>query len=164
MASPENGRNYHYPTLSLAEIREIPVQEFIVEPAHLYLWIPNALLEEGLQVMKTWGFTYKTNIIWHKTRKDGSTDRGGPGYYFRNATEVVLFSVRGRCAQTLKPGRTQPNYLSHPRQGHSIKPDQLYTLIEGCSPGNYLEMFARRRRINWESWGNQLGGNTDKVN
>lgn len=155
-ASPEYKKRYHYPTLSLAEIKGIPVQETILKPAHLYLWVPNALIGEGLDVMKSWGFTYKTTIVWRKIRKDGATDNGGLGFYFRNATELVLFGVTGHPAQTLEPGRRQVNLVCARRRGHSTKPDELYTLIEQCSRGGYLEMFARRRRSKWEQWGNQI--------
>jgi N6-adenosine-specific RNA methylase IME4 len=154
--SPENPHNYHYSTLSLPQITSLPVAEFVIEPAHLYLWIPNCLIPEGLHVMNTWGFTYKTNIVWHKICKNGNTDRGGLGNYFRNATELVLFGVKGSGARTLPPGRTQANHISHRKQGHSRKPDELYTIIEQCSRGDYLEMFARRPRLNWQQWGNQL--------
>jgi len=154
--SPENKKLYLYPTLSLEEIMKIPVQSCILEPAHLYLWVPNALISEGLEVMKSWGFSYKTNIVWHKVRRDGGSDGRGVGFYFRNVTELVLFGVNGKSARTLDAGRTQVNLIPSQKREHSRKPDELYDLIERCSQGDYLELFARRRRAGWEQWGNQV--------
>lgn len=152
--APEHKRLSRYPTLSLQEIIDIPVDTVTAKEAHLYLWVPNALLSEGLEVMKNWGFTYKTNIIWFKIRKDGGPDGRGVGFYFRNVTELVLFGVKGKM-RTLQPGRTQTNIIQSRKREHSRKPDELYKLIEDCSPGPYLEMFARGARKNWAVWGNQ---------
>lgn len=153
--APEHKRLSRYPTLTLQEIKDIPVEAAVKDTAHLYLWVPNALLAEGLQVMECWGFTYKTNLIWYKIRKDGGPDRRGVGFYFRNVTEMILFGVRGKNARTLQPGRSQENIISTQKREHSRKPDEQYRLIESCSPGQYLEMFARGNRPNWNSWGNQ---------
>ena len=109
--APEHKRLTRYGTLSLDEIKSIPVSDASNETAHLYLWVPNALLSFGLEVMKAWGFTYKTNIIWYKVRKDGGPDRRGVGFYFRNVTEILLFGVRGKNARTLKQGRIQENII-----------------------------------------------------
>jgi N6-adenosine-specific RNA methylase IME4 len=152
--APEHKRLNRYDTLSLEEIKEIPVSLAAAENSHLYLWVPNALLQEGLEVMKAWGFKYKTNIIWHKIRKDGGPDGRGVGFYFRNTTEIVLFGTRGRL-RTLKPGRTQVNIIKTQKQEHSRKPDALYEIIENCSPGPYLELFARGTRRRWTAFGNQ---------
>ena len=143
------------PTMTLNQIKELPVSKVCQETAHLYLWVPNALLAEGLQVMESWGFTYKTNLIWYKVRKDGGPDRRGVGFYFRNVTEVVLFGVRGKNARTLQPGRSQENIIIQQKREHSRKPDEQYGIIESCSPGPYLEMFARGNREGWFCWGNQ---------
>jgi N6-adenosine-specific RNA methylase IME4 len=145
--------------MSLNDIKALPVAKVADATAHLYLWVPNALLPEGLQVMQSWGFTYKSNLIWHKVRKDGGSDGRGVGFYFRNVTEVILFGVRGKNARTLKAGRTQVNYLATRKREHSRKPDEQYDLIESCSPGPYLEMFARGTRPNWTVWGNQADDN-----
>ncbi|MDX9883851.1 MAG: MT-A70 family methyltransferase [Prolixibacteraceae bacterium] len=153
--APEHKRLSRYPTLSLEEIMEIPVQSAANETAHLYLWVPNALLAEGLKVMESWGFTYKTNLIWYKTRKDGGPDRRGVGFYFRNVTEIILFGVRGKDVRTLQPGRTQENIIVKQKREHSRKPDEQYALIEACSWGPFLEMFARGNRPGWYCWGNQ---------
>jgi N6-adenosine-specific RNA methylase IME4 len=123
--------------------------------AHLYLWVPNALLAEGLEVMKAWGFEYKTNLIWYKVRKDGGPDRRGVGFYFRNVSELILFGVRGKNARTLQPGRSQENMIIQRKREHSRKPDEQYDLIEACSPGPYLELFGRGPRKDWTTWGNQ---------
>ena len=154
--SPENKKLYRYPTLTLQEIQEIPVQSCTLEPAHLYLWVPNALIFEGLEVIKAWGFSYKTNLVWHKIRRDGCSDGSGVGFYFRNVTELVLFGVKGKSARTLDAGRTQVNLIPSQKREHSRKPDELYDLIERCSREKHLELFARTRREGWEQWGNQL--------
>jgi N6-adenosine-specific RNA methylase IME4 len=119
------------------------------------MWVPNALLPEGIQVLQSWGFTYKSNIVWHKLRKDGGSDGRGVGFYFRNVTELLLFGTRGKNARTLQPGRTQVNYIGTRKREHSRKPDEQYDLIESCSPGPYLEMFSRGVRDGWSTWGNQ---------
>ena len=144
--APEHKRLSRYSTMSLSEIKSLPVSSVVRETAHLYLWVPNALLNEGLEVMQSWGFTYKTNLIWYKVRKDGGPDRRGVGFYFRNVTEMILFGIRGKGARTLQPGRCQENLISSRKREHSRKPDEQYDLIEACSPGPFLEMFARGPR------------------
>ncbi len=153
--APEHRRLSRYDTMTLDDIKALPVAEHACEPAHLYLWVPNALLPEGIEVMRAWGFEYKSNLIWHKIRKDGGSDGRGVGFYFRNVTEVVLFGVRGKKARTLAPGRRQVNLIASRKREHSRKPDELYDVIESCSPGPYLELFARGSRKNWTAWGNQ---------
>ncbi|AIK68484.1 putative adenine-specific DNA methyltransferase, transcriptional activator [Mesorhizobium phage vB_MloP_Lo5R7ANS] len=153
--APEHRRLSRYGTLSLPEIEALPVAEIVKEPSHLYLWVPNALLAEGLSVMAAWGFTYKSNIVWHKIRKDGGSDGRGVGFYFRNVTEIILFGTKGKNARTLAPGRTQVNYISSQKREHSRKPDELYPIIEACSSGPYLELFGRGIRKGWATWGNQ---------
>jgi N6-adenosine-specific RNA methylase IME4 len=141
--------------MKLDEIVALPVGEIATNPAHLYLWCPNAMLPEGLAVMKAWGFMYKSNIVWHKVRKDGGSDGRGVGFYFRNVTELILFGVRGKNARTLAPGRRQVNLLATRKREHSRKPDEQYEIIEACSAGPFLELFARGTRKNWVTWGNQ---------
>jgi len=153
--APEHKRLARYPTLTLAEIEDLPVQDVAEETAHLYLWVPNALMPEGLQVMQSWGFQYKTNLIWYKVRQDGGPDRRGVGFYFRNVTEMLLFGVRGKHARTLAPGRSQENIILSRKREHSRKPDEQYPIIEACSPGPFLELFARGARQGWFTWGNQ---------
>ena len=152
--APEHKRLNRYSTLSLKEICEIPVSLASDTSARLYLWVPNALLPEGLEVMKAWGFQYKSNLIWHKVRKDGGPDGRGVGFYFRNTTEIILFGIKGHM-RTLNPGRTQVNIIRTMKQEHSRKPDEQYRLIESCSPGPFLELFARGTRKKWVAWGNQ---------
>jgi len=153
--APEHKRLSRYETMSIEEICALPVGEAARERAHLYLWVPNALLPWGLQAMAAWGFTYKSNIVWHKVRKDGGSDGRGVGFYFRNVTEMILFGVRGKNIRTLAPGRRQVNLLATRKQEHSRKPDEQYAIIESCSEGPYLELFARGRRDGWTSWGAQ---------
>ena len=153
--APEHRRLSRYGTMALPEICDLPVGQIAADTAHLYLWVPNALLAEGLEVMKSWGFTYKSNIVWHKIRKDGGSDGRGVGFYFRNVTELVLFGVRGKNARTLAPGRSQVNYVASRKREHSRKPDEIFPVIETCSPGPYLELFARGERKGWAVWGNQ---------
>ena len=153
--APEHKRLSRYQTMTLDDIKALPVVAAADDTAHLYLWVPNALLPDGLAVMAAWGFNYKSNLIWHKERKDGGSDGRGVGFYFRNVTEVILFGVRGKNARTLAPGRRQVNYISTRKREHSRKPDEQYDLIEACSPGPFLELFARGVRQNWTVWGNQ---------
>ena len=153
--APEHKRLARYPTMTIEEICNLPVAESLTSTAHCYLWVPNALLPEGLSVLKAWGFEYKSNIVWHKVRKDGGSDGRGVGFYFRNVTELLLFGTRGKNARTLDLGRTQVNLIATRKREHSRKPDEQYDLIEGCSPGPYLELFGRGVRKNWAVWGNQ---------
>jgi len=153
--APEHRRLSRYETLSIEEICALPVSQCVKDTSHLYLWVPNALLPWGLRALEAWGFTYKTNIIWHKVRKDGGPDGRGVGFYFRNVTEVILFGVRGKNARTRAAGRRQVNFLATRKQEHSRKPDEQYAIIEACSPGPYLELFARGSRPDWTCWGAQ---------
>ena len=153
--APEHRRLARYETLTLEEIKGLPVAKVVAPTAHLYLWVPNALLAEGLAVMSAWGFTYKSNIVWHKVRKDGGSDGRGVGFYFRNVTELILFGVRGKNARTLAPGRRQVNLIATRKREHSRKPDEIFPIIEACSRGPYLELFARGVRPKWSVWGDQ---------
>lgn len=153
--APEHRRLSRYGTMDLPSIKSLPIQKIAAPTSHLYLWVPNALLPEGIEVMKAWGFDYKSNIVWHKIRKDGGSDGRGVGFYFRNVTELVLFGVRGKNARTLPPGRSQVNYMCSRKREHSRKPDEQYPIIESCSPGPYLELFGRGVRPKWATWGNQ---------
>lgn len=169
--APEHKRLNRYSTMTLQNICSMPVAQLADDPAHLYLWVPNALLPDGLKVMEAWGFQYKSNIVWEKIRKDGGPDGRGVGFYFRNVTEILLFGVRGKNARTLDPGRSQVNYIaaSDPdgdilktrKREHSRKPDEQYEIIEACSRGPFLELFARGARSNWTVWGNQAEGSDE---
>ena len=158
--APEHRRLHRYETMKLDQICALPVPDVAAEKSHMYLWVPNALLAEGLQVMKAWGFTYKTNLVWYKVRKDGGPDGRGVGFYFRNVTELLLFGIRGRI-RTLAPGRTEVNIMVSRKQEHSKKPDLAYDLIERCSPGPYLELFARNPREGWAQWGDEAATSGD---
>jgi N6-adenosine-specific RNA methylase IME4 len=153
--APEHHRLSRYTTMSLEEIEALPVHEVSAPVCHLYLWCPNALIPEGLSIMAAWGFTYKSNIVWHKVRKDGGSDGRGVGFYFRNVTELLLFGVHGKNARTREAGRRQVNYVGIRKREHSRKPDEIYPVIEACSFGPYLELFARGTRENWATWGVQ---------
>ena len=157
--APEHRRLSRYGTMDLDAISALPVDKISADPSHLYLWVPNALLPEGLAVMAAWGFKYKSNIIWHKIRKDGGSDGRGVGFYFRNVTEILLFGVKGKNARTLQPGRTQVNLLGTRKREHSRKPDEIFDIIERCSPGPRVELFARGVRAGWSAWGDQAGTN-----
>ena len=153
--APEHRRLSRYGTMKLDSIKELPVSRIAADTAHLYLWVPNALLPEGIEVLRAWGFRYKSNIVWHKVRKDGGSDGRGVGFYFRNVTELILFGVRGKNARTLAPGRRQVNLLATRKREHSRKPDEQYDIIEACSAAPFLELFARGTRKNWTTWGHQ---------
>jgi N6-adenosine-specific RNA methylase IME4 len=151
--APEHGRLRRYSVMPTSEIAALPVADLAADNAHLYLWVPNALLPDGLAVMAAWGFTYKTNIVWVKRRKDGGPDGRGVGFYFRNVTELVLFGVRGRL-RTLPPGRRQVNLIESRKGEHSRKPGALHDIIKACSPPPYVELFARTQQLGWgDSWG-----------
>lgn len=128
------------------------VQDIVEDDAHLYLWVTNGKLPDGLLVMKAWGFKYKTNIAWAK-------DRFGLGQYFRGQHELCLFGVRGNIPYRKKEngkraqGRT---LITAPKGAHSEKPEQLRSMIEIVSPGPYLELFARRPSPGWDVWGNEV--------
>jgi len=140
--------------LTLDEIADLPVADVAADNAHLYLWVPNALLQDGLAVMESWGFRYVSNIVWAKRRRDGGPDGRGVGFYFRNVTELILFGVRGSM-RTLSPARRQVNMIETRKREHSRKPDEQYELIESCSPAPYLELFARHPRDDWAVWGDE---------
>src|SRR5688572_32665397 len=153
--APEHRRLSRYDTMDSKDIAALPVADVAADRSHCYLWVPNALMADGLTVLEQWGFEYKSEIVWHKVRKDGGSDGRGVGFYFRNVTELLLFGVRGKNARTEAPGRSQVIYMSSRKREHSRKPDEQYELIESCSKGPYLELFARGERPNWTVWGNQ---------
>lgn len=152
--APEHKRLSRYETMTTTEIAALPVRDITADKSHLYLWTPNILVPEAFMVMEAWGFTYKSMIIWHKVRQDGGSDGRGVGFYFRNVTETVLFGVRGNL-RTFQPGRRQVNLIATRKREHSRKPDELYPVVEACSPGPFLELFARYPRPGWWAWGNE---------
>ncbi|MGC8626056.1 MAG: MT-A70 family methyltransferase [Acidimicrobiales bacterium] len=156
--APEHRRLSRYGTLAAKDIAALPVADLMAERSHCYLWVPNALLAEGLMVLHDWGFVYKTNLVWYKVRKDGGPDGRGVGFYFRNVTELVLFGTRGKL-RTLQPGRSMVNLFAARKREHSRKPEELYDIIEACSPGPFLELFARYQRPGWAVWGDEATDN-----
>jgi N6-adenosine-specific RNA methylase IME4 len=155
--APEHKRLSRYDTMDWKDIAALPVDELMAAQSHCYLWVPNALLAEGLHVLEDWGFTYKANLVWAKRRKDGGPDGRGVGFYFRNTTELVLFGTRGKL-RTLAPARRQVNIIETRKREHSRKPDEQYPIIESCSPGPYLELFARYPHPGWQAWGAEAAG------
>ncbi len=155
--APEHKRLRRYETMTLEDIMALPVQDIAGEKAQLYLWVPNALLPDGLAVMDAWGFEYKTNIVWEKVRHDGMPDGRGVGFYFRNVTELLLFGIKKKSApnRTLSPARSQVNLIRTIKREHSRKPDEIIPIIEACSEGPRIELFARGDREGWTMWGNQ---------
>ena len=160
---------HYYPTLSNDALAEsIPVSEFAAQSAHLFLWVTNPVLTEqhyghdGLSVadlVLRWEFEPKALITWVKTTREGAVSRGGTGWYWRGATEHVVHAVRGGAG--VPSDKRLPNVFMAPRTGHSSKPDLFFDLVESISPGPYLEMFARRERLGWDSWGDQSLGTAE---
>lgn len=157
--APENRKNSRYSTMTLQDIKDLPVSSVCEDQAHLYLWVPTAMIKDGLDVLEAWGFEYKSIVFWEKVRKDGQPDGRGVGFYFRNVVEPCLFGVKTKrksdTFRTLQPGRSQVNLIRSMKREHSRKPDEFVDLIERCSPGPYLELFARGDRPGWDMWGNQ---------
>ena len=145
----------HYPTMSLEDIKALPIGELAAKDCALFMWITFPCMQEAFQVLEAWGFEYKTNIVWEKVRKDGQPDGRGVGFYFRNVTELLLFGIKGDRNRTLDPARSQVNLIRTMKREHSRKPDEIFPIIEACSPGPYLEMFARGIRPGWTLWGDQ---------
>ena len=141
----------YYPVMSVDEIAALGTDGEIAgyrmsENAHLYLWTTNAFMEEAHRVARAWGFIPRTVLTWRKPQM-------GMGHYFRNTTEHVVFAVRGSLPIKVKNQRTD---FTAPRGRHSEKPEAFFEIVERCSPGPYLELFARKRRPNWTSWGNEV--------
>ena len=140
------GASNHYPVMTLDAIKRLGVRDVVAENAHIWLWVTNASILAGHEVMKSWGFTYKSCLTWIKPYFR-------LGVYLRNQTEHVLFGTRGNAPIQF---RSQGTWFYAPVQDHSHKPEEQYAIIERCSPGPYLELFARRRRPGWHAWGNEV--------
>jgi N6-adenosine-specific RNA methylase IME4 len=154
--APEHRRLKRYASLSLEEIRGLPVGHLSSVRSHLWLWTPNAMLKEAIGTMEHWGWRYVTNIVWYKVRKDGGPDGRGCGFYMRNVTELLLLGVRGTL-RTGPAGRRLPNVIITRKRDHSRKPDEVYPLLESLSPEPRIELFARGTpRPGWTCWGDQL--------
>lgn len=144
--SPRKLPSDFYPCMTLEELSKLSVKELAEDNAHLYLWVTNSFIGEGFKLAKLWGFRPITMITWAKPKM-------GLGWYFRGQTEHVVFAVRGRLPVNTKRYST----LFHaPLTKHSEKPSSLYSLIEEQSPPNYLELFARNKRLGWDTWGNEV--------
>ena len=161
--APEHKRLSRYKTMSLEDIKALPVSELSDDKAHLYLWVPNAILPDGLAAMDAWGFEYKGNLVWEKVRKDGGPDGRGVGFYFRNVTEILLFGIKRKSMpnRTLAPARSQVNLIRAQKREHSRKPDEFISLIEACSQGPRIELFSRELRSGWDCWGDQVDMHTE---
>jgi N6-adenosine-specific RNA methylase IME4 len=140
------GAGRHYSLMSIDEIAALPISRLAADDAHLWLWVTNADWREQVSVMDAWGFTYRACLTWIKPRI-------GLGWYLRNQTEHLLLGVRGRAPMRF---RGQGSWMYAPLQEHSHKPEEQFAVIERCSPGPYLELFARRRRPGWSAWGNEV--------
>jgi len=153
----KRGADRHYPLMATRDICALPVRDLALDDAHLYLWVTNNFLPDGLEVMRAWGFRYVTNLAWGKVR-DGKPQQG-LGQYFRGAHELLLFGVRGRVPyRTTADGKRaqHPSLVLEPRGEHSRKPEVFHRIIEKVSPGPYLELFARRPMPGWAVWGNEV--------
>jgi N6-adenosine-specific RNA methylase IME4 len=157
--SPETGwsrvkpAGNHYPVMPLDAIRALPARNYADDNAHLWLWVTNATIHMGRDVMEAWGFSYRSCLTWVKY---GVTP--GLGMYLRNQTEHLLLGIRGSAPIQF---RSQATWFVAPRQEHSHKPEEQYAIVERCSPGPYLELFARRRRPGWDVWGNEVSSDVD---
>lgn len=149
----KRGAIQHYELMPLDRIKAMPIAELCEENSHLYLWVPNGLLQEGLDVVKAWGFTFRSPIFWIKPRL-------GLGNYIRNASETILFATRGKAPVKF---HGQPNWMFCPLQRHSQKPEEQYAMIRRLSDGPYLELFARHREPGWDCWGFEAPGGSDIV-
>ncbi len=140
------GPSDHYPLMPLDTIRALPVGELAEDDAHLWLWVTNSDIFEQISVMEAWGFSYRSCLTWIKPRF-------GMGHYLRNQTEHLLLGVRGKAPVQFKG---QGTWTYAPLQDHSHKPEEQYAIIERCSPGPYLDLFARRKQPGWDAWGNEV--------
>lgn len=147
-----------YSTMDMKQLLALPVRSLAHTTSHLYLWTTNAFLAEAHDLARAWGFSPKTMLTWGKVKADG-TPSMKTGYYFRGATEHCLFAVRGSQRLQVKHGK--PTLYLSGRLPHSQKPEWFYRLCEECSPGPYLEMFARRKRPGWASWGNEIANDIE---
>lgn len=137
----------HYSLMKLEQIKAIPVADLCAENAHCWLWVTNATMEAGFEILRAWGFTPRSIFTWYKPGKLGL------GVYLRNCTEHCILATRGRAPVRVK---NQHNFGIFPIQDHSHKPEEFYDIVERVSPGPYLELFARRPRHGWLAWGNEI--------
>lgn len=142
------GAGRHYKLMTLDRIKAMPVADLAAKNAHLWLWVTNATLRDGYDVMESWGFTPRSPLTWIKPRIT-------LGVYLRNATEHLILGTRGRAPVKFK---SQPTWMFAPLQEHSHKPEEQYAVIDRVSgtDGPRLELFARRRQPGWDVWGNEI--------
>ena len=153
------GVRQHYPTMSIKDLAALPVLSLAKDNSHLYLWTTNSFMVEAHELAKAWGFTPKTILTWVKVCKnDTARPSMKTGYYYRSASEHILFAIRGRMRLC---GPCRPTAYLHTRLPHSVKPDFFFNLAEEQSPGPYLELFARQLRKGWDQWGNEIESNID---
>ncbi len=143
----------HYKLMPLDRIKAMPVADLCEENAHLYLWCPNGLIPQALEVIKAWGFTYRCSLVWWKPGL-------GLGNYIRTVHETCLFATRGKAPVKF---HGQPSLFYAARREHSHKPEEQFAIIERLSDGPYLELFARRRQPGWDAWGDEVPGGGDTV-
>lgn len=154
------GHAARYQAMSIEDLCALPVAEQAEKNAHLYLWTTNSFMVEAHEIARAWGFKPKTILTYAKVTPEGKPS-GRVGYYFRGATEHVVFAVRG--SQPLQVTEAVPNLWLWPRLPHSVKPDAFFDLVERVSPGPYLEMFSRRARFGWDTWGDEALHGTELV-
>lgn len=145
------GADRHYDLMPVERIATLPVSQLAASSAHLWLWVTNASLWAGKYVMEAWGFSYRSILTWIKPRF-------GLGHYLRTQTEHLLLGVRGTAPVQF---RSQGSWFYAPVQEHSHKPEEQYAIIERCSPGPYLELFARRHQPGWHVWGNEVDSDVE---
>lgn len=155
LPGPGRGAEKHYATLTVDEICALPVGALAATDAHLYLWVPNAFLEDAYRVARAWGFNPKQTLTWVKVRKDGTDLRIGMGRMLRNATEHALVCTRGRLAPQV---RNAPNVVFAERREHSEKPAEAYDLIRQVSPASRIDLFARQAHEGFDGWGWEYAG------
>lgn len=140
------GAARHYDLMTLEQIKALPVSDLAEENSHCWLWVTNATMKAGFEVLEAWGFTERSIFTWIKLRM-------GLGVYLRNCTEHLLLGTKGNAPVLC---RNQINYGVFPVQNHSHKPEEIHKIIERVSPPDYLELFARRRQPGWDCWGNEI--------
>lgn len=142
------GACMHYDLMPLERIKNMPVGDLAEENAVCWLWVTNSTIDAGHAVLRAWGFEPKSVLTWLKFRPGL-----GLGIYLRNNTEHVLLGVKGKMPIAVK---NQPSWFIAPTAGHSVKPNEFFSIAERCYPGPYLELFARRRYPGWDAWGKEI--------
>lgn len=154
----KRGADRHYPLMSTKDIMSMPISDISEDNCHLYLWVTNNFLKDGLEVMQAWGFRYVTTITWFK---DGNI---GLGQYFRGKTEHCLFGVKGNLPYKIIDGKRQQGLTGFiaKKTEHSTKPQEMRTMIEKVSYEPRIELFAREVFQGWDYWGNDININENK--